>query len=386
MGERIKLYVAGFILALAIAAWVGSFAVMIAFYYQMDSHKFGKLKPTAEKKADTYWKLLELEQEFEELQLSAKAPAHLELDGGVADYVEALDAKIEELKNNIENEKRDAQTYKEQADEALRPFGEALQQFQDTRADFKEKIKQAKELLKERRETLNAEVETQKDRISALDQEIRTLSSQIAEMEDEHRNKRNKLLVEYEKYRKLFEQIQAKNMQEQYGTDKIDGTVLLANIQKNFVMLDLGKRDRIRKGMKFRVLALLKGVRPIEKGMVEIREVFDTVAYARILSMPDPENPIQSGDGVANDLYDRDEQLTFVLVGKLEGFNRVEFTRFVEEMGDKVAQSVDTNTDYLIVGTGIKGKKHEEEQVEIARELGVKIITENFFMRLVRYE
>ena len=71
---------------------------------------------------------------------------------------------------------------------------------------------------------------------------------------------------------------------------------------------------------------------------------------------------------------------TFVITGKLLHFkNRDELVQKIEECGGKVAGSVSKNTDYLINNdvdsdTG-KNKK--------AKELGVKIISEDEFMRMI---
>jgi NAD-dependent DNA ligase len=386
VGDRTKIVVAGFILAIAIAVWVGSFAAMIAFYYKQEDFRITKLKPASEHKAEVYTNLTELSYDLQDLKDVKFAPDWLGIDKSLPDVVTALDAKLEEMKNSLENEKRDVETYKNEADEKLRPFEEALQQFISTRDDFKTKVSESREARKVNAESRQTEVSDERGRIEGFDREIRDLITRVAEMDEEHRNKRNQLVAEYEKYRKLFEQLQSKNMKEEFGTDEVDAKVLLVNLQENFVMLDLGKRDRVRKGMRFNVVGLIKGVLPIDKGEVEVREVFREVCYARILSMKDKENPIVAGDGAMNKIYSRNEKLVFVLVGRLAGFNRGEFIRFVEERGDIVANKIDINTDYLIVGTGVEGNEEEQKMIDLARELGIKIITESFFLKLVDVE
>ncbi len=384
MGDRTKLMIVGFILAIAIAVWIGTFATMLVFYYDQETFRMTELKPAAEKKVEMFTKKTLLGYELEDLKDVKQAPVWLDLNPAEGqDLLAALDAKIEDLKNSLENEKRDVETYKTEADEKLRPFDEALQQFESTREDFKSKTAESREARKVNAEARNAEVTDERSRIEGLDKDIRDLITRIAEMEEEHRSRRNVLVAEHEKFRKLFEQLESKSIKEQFGSDEVDGRVLLVNLQENYVMLDLGRRDRVRKGMRFNVVGMLKGVLPIEKGEVEIREVYREISYARILSMKDKENPIADGDGVSNKVYSRSEKLVFVLVGRLKSFNRAEFVRFVEERGDVVGNRIDINTDYLIVGTGVEGNPEEQKMIDMARELGIKIITESFFMKLV---
>ena len=72
--------------------------------------------------------------------------------------------------------------------------------------------------------------------------------------------------------------------------------------------------------------------------------------------------------------------LTFVVTGDVEKFkNRRELSDFIESKGGKVTGSVTGKTDYLINNdlTSNSGKNKK------AKELGIKIISENEFLELV---
>ena len=69
--------------------------------------------------------------------------------------------------------------------------------------------------------------------------------------------------------------------------------------------------------------------------------------------------------------------LTFVFTGSLKDFTREEAKELVEEEGGKVASSVSRNVDYVVVGEK-PGSKYER-----AKELGIKIINEEEFKRLL---
>jgi len=67
----------------------------------------------------------------------------------------------------------------------------------------------------------------------------------------------------------------------------------------------------------------------------------------------------------------------FVFTGALKSYTRDEAQRIVESLGGKASSSVSRKTDYVVAGEGAGSK------LARARELGVKIITEEEFKRMV---
>ncbi len=71
---------------------------------------------------------------------------------------------------------------------------------------------------------------------------------------------------------------------------------------------------------------------------------------------------------------------TFVITGSVEQFkNRNELKTYIEERGGKVAGSVSKNTDYLINNDNMSSSSKNKT----AKELGIPIITEGEFLKLV---
>lgn len=68
---------------------------------------------------------------------------------------------------------------------------------------------------------------------------------------------------------------------------------------------------------------------------------------------------------------------TFVFTGALSAFTREEARRIVESLGGRVASSVSRKVDYVVVGTD------PGEKLRKAQELGIAILTEEEFRKLV---
>lgn len=77
------------------------------------------------------------------------------------------------------------------------------------------------------------------------------------------------------------------------------------------------------------------------------------------------------------EITDKLAGLSFVFTGVLEDFTREEAQRAVEELGGRAASSVSKKTGYVIAG------KEAGSKLDKARKLGVKIITESDFRKLI---
>ena len=106
-----------------------------------------------------------------------------------------------------------------------------------------------------------------------------------------------------------------------------------------------------------------------------IREYFDNEKTKEIIEkLKRAGVNMKSSVGKSNAL----KGMKFVVTGELSRWSRREIEEFIESLGGKVSSSVSKNTDYLIVG------KKPGSKLKKAKELGVKTITEDEFIDLVK--
>ncbi len=136
----------------------------------------------------------------------------------------------------------------------------------------------------------------------------------------------------------------------------------------------------------FQKMNNLKRAKPEE--LIQIPEIGPAVAESIVKFFNDPENREiigrleEAGVNMGRESEGERRSLTlngkrFVLTGTLSGFVREEATRKIEELGGYVSSSVSRNTDFVVVGES-PGSKYDK-----ARELGVKIITEEEFVEMI---
>ena len=70
----------------------------------------------------------------------------------------------------------------------------------------------------------------------------------------------------------------------------------------------------------------------------------------------------------------------FVFTGSLENLTRRDAKDLVEDLGGKTSGSVSKNTDFVVAGPGAGSK------LKKAEELGVDILTEEDFLKMVHYD
>jgi len=165
---------------------------------------------------------------------------------------------------------------------------------------------------------------------------------------------------------------QMRQMKEQEKESLIpDGKVLVSNIRHGFVELNIGRRDGVTNGLKFKVFGLKKGGIKHEKGTIQIVSVAKGTSRAAILKTADPINPILENDVIANPAFHIGKAKLFVLEGKPKVYTKDELSKLIVEAGGTVDEKLSVSTDFLIVGEGADSRVKQD-----AVNLGIEIILE----------
>lgn len=234
----------------------------------------------------------------------------------------------------------------------------ALAELETTRASArKERAEVDSQLEKERKEKseLNAKLledaknfDQEKRR---LGEEITTVRNEIAKKEEERLIAEAKLESKIRELEHVIAENAAKKARSLAETEA-DGEIVHSDQRLGRAWINIGQKQRVRRGTIFDVFQYVKGGVKKSKGKVEVKRLEDDMAEVAILSQADVSDPLVKGDFVATPIYDRKKTQVFVFVGaKLSPRARYpmdELIRRIEETGGKVDKDVTIETDFVV--------------------------------------
>lgn len=155
-----------------------------------------------------------------------------------------------------------------------------------------------------------------------------------------------------------------------------DGTVVRAVAGDGVVYIDLGKENRIIRGMPFSVYSATEGITNTEKATIEVVSVFENTSECRVTSGKS-KNPIISGDLVANVVYDKSRQFNFVVAGdfdlnfdgKTDDAGGQKISEMITKWGGRVMPVVDTQVDFVVLGSAPPSPSKATEEDDAAAKV-----------------
>jgi HAMP domain-containing protein len=157
-----------------------------------------------------------------------------------------------------------------------------------------------------------------------------------------------------------------------------DGEVVHADQRLGLAWVNLGAKDRVRRGTTFEVFQYVKGGARKIKGHIEVKRVDDAMSQVAILDTVDSTDPIVKGDLIASPFFDKQKTIHFAFIGdklKNDRYSKDELIRRIEEEGGQVDKTVSIATDIAIALEGEEGIESSEEFVR-AVQFGVIIMRE----------
>lgn len=259
------------------------------------------------------------------------------LKGDAEERVGGLQAEVDRLVEANSQQKNEL-------DKRATELGDLLAEEQAGRAQYRaerdEEIAKLKRDYDERRDRHNADLTEARQRGTMLEERVALLQERLAAMQ--------------EKFGELM-----------IGPDELstarhaDGRILTAVPGDNVVYVNLGRKDRLTRGLRFAVYSADTGIPPDGRGkaQIEVASISESSAECKILSVA-PRQVILEGDLIANPIYDPDRPPRFLVLGDFDldhdgsvdlgGTATIE--SMIEEWGGEVVTDLTALTDFVVIG------------------------------------
>ena len=233
--------------------------------------------------------------------------------------------------------------------------------------------------------------------IDTLEQNLRKETEKRTVLHDHYQKKIVELQAEIRSLKNVLNrQQEMRSAAVLHEQEEYDGKILKVDIPRRFAIVDLGKVDKVRRGMRFEVKRKHLGEWSKPLATLEISKVGVTTSTAIILDevvaygkcplcgylakeqekfcpycaqgndsnevVPIPSthevlhagmnqlNPIVEGDFVTNKAYSRNRVLKFVVVGEPVRYHRSQIAEMIRLSGGEVQEDVEVDTDYIVLG------------------------------------
>jgi predicted nuclease with TOPRIM domain len=271
--------------------------------------------------------------------------------------IERLDTRVGELNRELAEAKQQsaaAETSRSATEKSMR---EQLSAKDTSYADLQKQLQDERDRNNQQETADKARIDELNGRLNAHEAKARAekeeLEGQVATLQGEVK-KRDGRITEL-----------AKRVETIRLPDEPDGSVVAVSTAST-CYIDLGAKDLLRRGTRFKVFTYGKNGAMHEKGMVEVTGVQDSMAECTVVDLKDRFDPISRGDKIAAPNYDPEMPREFVLVGNFpSGYTRAMVADRLRSLGARVAEKVGPATDFLIMGdsgaaAGAEGEGGEE--------------------------
>ncbi len=218
-----------------------------------------------------------------------------------------------------------------------------------------------------------------KDEVVALDRSIQEILEKIGEVRQKGEENVNNLRKGLANVKDRIDKFQQRAELARSSTEA-DGRVTHSLPSQNYAWIDLGSKHTLLVGTRFEVFGLDKGGKKVPKGEVEVLKVWEDQAQVAILKTHNTLRPIEGGDYINNEVFDRNKTKVFAFAGRFAGrYSNEEAKKKIEEIGGKVVEEATLETAYVVVG-----KDYESDpNYARAQDWGIIIIREKDLYELM---
>ena len=263
--------------------------------------------------------------------------------------------RIAELESQI-------QTLKSEVRSANDAGAQVAQQKQDTIDLLRQQLGDEKGAAESREGELTDRLATAQDQVSERDQEVRNLrvaaTNQKRNSEETVRLKDARILDLTQKTRFV---------RGDFANDP-DGKIIEVSDRLNMGWVDIGARNRLTTGMRFRV----ESGSPADRRFLayaEVVRVEERRAEVVFSGKIDPLARITRGDVIVNRLYDPQGTRNALLIGRFSGrYNAKDLRTLLKRIGIHVQDELSHTTDFVIVGSQLYSDPETNEPLEEPRD------------------
>ena len=168
-----------------------------------------------------------------------------------------------------------------------------------------------------------------------------------------------------------------------------DATVSLADYGRRFVVLDIGRKQGVKKGMVFTVYRKTAEGQLLVKGRVIANQIYDDYCEAGIGENKKQDVPIISGDLAQSPEFP--QRLRYYFFGDFAGaetlgYSASDLTELVKQSGGLALNKLDITTDVVLLGDISRLRNTEEfsSMLKTAREFHTKLMRVPQFLQELR--
>lgn len=276
---------------------------------------------------------------------------------------------------------------KETAEIAQEAQKKAETSFAQTKKDWDEEAGKLNDMVKDLKKQIEDRQQRADKTKADLEADLAKLCTSVIDIQQAQEKEREQYKKdlqltrrERDRFSKALEDVQnAKIGSSVYNVDfaEEDGRVLEVNNAQKFCIVDIGQKDGAKPGMQFIVYETGPSGKRREKAKIEIKKVYDNFSHAGIESLKDELEPILKGDSIISPLFRRGQPNIFVLEKDIDVADRNTLVRKIEKFGNKVAEAVSAETDFVVI------KLSPGPMAQEAQRWAVRVIRMNDIARVL---
>lgn len=305
--------------------------------------------------------------------------------------VNGLETRINELTRELTEAKQQVSAAEANRASAERKVGEVTSQKDQAVADVQKQ-------MQDERDRNSSQESADRNRIDELNGRLNAAEARARAEKEELEGKVVSLGDEIKRRDARIAEL-SKRVETIRLPDKPDGSVVAVSTADT-CYIDIGSKQLLRRGTRFKVFTYGKNGAMHEKGMVEVSSVEEQMAECTVVDLKDRYDPISRGDKIAAPNYDPEMPREFVLTGRFpSGYTRAMVADRLRALGAKVAEKVGPSTDFLVQGDpeqvaaegaeeegGDGAATSEQDDLQRAQLYRVQILPVREILEYLKYE